>query len=212
MNASQVSLKLFLVRHGETAWSLSGQHTGVTDLPLTERGEEMARRLRPWLQGIAFSHVFCSPRRRAQRTCELAGVSPPPEIVEDLAEWNYGEYEGRRSVDIRKQRPGWEIFEDGCPGGESPEEIAARADRLIQRLLALSGEIALFSHGGFGRVLAARWMQAPVALGKHFALATGSLSILTFEPNHPETPVLQLWNATPAAPGSEAVQASHVRL
>jgi broad specificity phosphatase PhoE len=212
MNASTTPLKIYYIRHGETTWSLTGQHTGATDLPLTAIGEEKARLLRPWLENVAFSHVYCSPRIRARRTCELAGVSLAGEVDDDLAEWNYGEYEGLRSADIRKQRPGWDIFADGCPCGESAADVTLRADRLIQRLCALGGEIALFSHGEFGRALASRWMEAPVALGKHFSLGTGSVSIMTFELDHPKTPVLELWNAAPPGPQGAGVAASRVMI
>lgn len=205
-------VKLYFVRHGETAWSITGQHTGTTDLELTENGEEKARRLEPWLKGVAFTHVFCSPRRRARRTCELAGLLPSAEIVADLAEWNYGQYEGLRSVDIQKLRPDWDIYLDGCPGGKSAAEIEARADRLIERLLALEGDIALFSHGHFGRVFASRWIAAPIVFGKHFSLGTGSLSILSSDERHPETRVFELWNAMPAGRDWTAAVASRVMI
>jgi broad specificity phosphatase PhoE len=191
-------LRLYFVRHGETAWSLSGQHTGLTDLPLTERGEDEARELRPWLEAIAFKSVFRSPRQRAGRTYELMHLPIAAEIVAELQEWNYGEYEGLTSESIRERRPGWDIFSDGCPGGESPARVTDRADRLIRRLRALEGNIALFSHGEFGRVLAARWIGAPVTLGRHLAMGTASLSTMTYESDHPETPVIGLWNAVPA--------------
>ena len=186
--------RLFFMRHGETEWSRTGQHTGVTDLPLTPSGEEEANTLRARVKGIAFAHVFRSPRLRARQTCELAGLSEGSVEEPDLAEWDYGDYEGRRSVDIRAERTGWTIFRDGCPGGEMPDDIAARADRLIARLRALSGNIALFSHGEFGRVLALRWIDAPVLMGRNLALGTASLSILAYEPRHPDTPVIALWN------------------
>jgi broad specificity phosphatase PhoE len=189
--------RIFLIRHGETEWSLSGQHTGVTDLPLTERGEREARELRPWLSRVTFAHVFCSPRQRARRTHELSGAVGAAEIEPDLAEWNYGAYEGRTSASIGAERPGWDIFLDGCPGGESPAEVGARADRLIARLRALRGDIALFSHGEFSRVLASRWIEAPVTLGRNLALGTAALSILSHPANHPDTPVIELWNAAP---------------
>jgi broad specificity phosphatase PhoE len=188
--------RLFLMRHGETQWSLTGQHTGLTDLPLTPRGEEEASTLQARVKGVSFAHVFRSPRLRARQTCELAGLIEGSVEEPDLAEWNYGDYEGRRSVDIRADRPGWTIFRDGCPNGEMPDEIAARADRLIARLRALSGNIALFSHGEFGRVLALRWIDAPVLMGRNLALGTASLSIFGYEPRHPDTPVIALWNET----------------
>jgi probable phosphoglycerate mutase len=190
-------LRLYLIRHGETAWSLTGQHTGHTDLPLTAHGEEEARKLTPWLKTVQFSHVLTSPLRRAQRTCALAGLESAAEIEPDLAEWDYGDYEGKLSIDIRKERPGWNIFRHGCPGGEMPDQISVRADRLIARLHALDGNVALFSHGEFGCALAARWIGLPVVEGQHFQLGTGSLGILSFNPSHPGIPVIALWNASP---------------
>lgn len=190
-------LRLYFIRHGATAWSLTGQHTGRTDVPLTPEGETEARDLRPWLRGIPFARVLTSPRQRARRTCELVGLSAVAEIEPDLSEWDYGDCEGQRSEDICKARPGWNIFRDGCPGGESPAQICERADRLIARLRTLEGNIALFSHGEFGRVVSARWIGAPVLEGQNFALGTASLGILGYEPRHPETPVIALWNAAP---------------
>ena len=152
------SPRLFYFRHGETQWSLSGQHTGVTDIPLTPHGEAQARDLRPWVEALSFSHVLTSPRLRARATCEHAGLGGRSEIEPDLAEWNYGDYEGRRSSDIDEERPGWNIFRDGCPNGESPSEIGERADRLIGRLRTMDGDVALFSHGHFGAVFGARWI------------------------------------------------------
>ena len=191
-------LSLYLIRHGQTEWSLSGQHTGRTDIPLTAHGEDEARALRPWLGPIQFSRVFSSPRQRARRTCELAGLGPRAEIEPDLAEWEYGDYEGRLSSDIRKDRPGWNAFRDGCPNGEMPEQIRIRADRLIAHLGSMDGNVALFSHGEFGLALGARWIGSPVADGQHFLLSTASVSILGFNPSHPEVRVIALWNATPA--------------
>jgi probable phosphoglycerate mutase len=187
--------RLYYIRHGETEWSTSGQHTGSTDLALTERGETQACRLVPWLGAIDFTHVFTSPMQRARRTCELAGLGPRAKIEPDLMEWNYGDYEGQRTADIRKVRPGWDAFRDGCPGGEMPWQIAERADRLIRHLITLEGNLALFSHGGFAGVLATRWIGLPVAEGAHFPLDTASLSILAYSPTHPETRAITLWNA-----------------
>jgi broad specificity phosphatase PhoE len=192
--------RLYFVRHGETEWSLSGRHTGRTDIPLTAAGEVAARRLQPRLKTIAFAHVLTSPRQRARRTCELAGLGLNAEIIADLAEWDYGEYEGRRSADIERDRPGWSIFRDGCPGGETPRNLADRADRLIASLQAMGGAIALFSHGHFGCALAARWIGLPILNGRNFALNPASLSILGYSAHHPETPVVQLWNAAPSSP------------
>jgi len=186
-------LRLYYVRHGETAWSLSRQHTGRTDLALTE-----ARALAPWLSHLTFSHVFTSPLQRARRTCALAGFGDAAEIEPDLAEWNYGDYEGKLSSDIRIKQPGWNAFIDGCPGGEMPGAISDRADRLILRLRGLSGNVALFSHGEFAGVLATRWIGLPVSEGAHFSLDTASLSIFGENPGHPEVRAILLWNAVPA--------------
>ncbi|MCG3148249.1 MAG: Acid phosphatase [Verrucomicrobiae bacterium] len=187
--------RLYLIRHGETAWSLSGQHTGRTDIPLNEQGEEDARELRERLRAVRFSRGFTSPRQRARRTCELAGLDAVAEVDPDLAEWDYGDYEGQRSVDIRVVRPDWNLFRDGCPHGESPSQASERADRVITRLSALEGNIAIFSHGHFGRVLAARWIGLPVSQAQHFLLSTASLSILGFEHSLAEGPVIVLWNS-----------------
>jgi broad specificity phosphatase PhoE len=190
-------LRIFVIRHGETEWSISGQHTGVTDIPLTERGEQEARELRPWLSRIAFAHVFCSPRQRARRTHDLSGAPGAGAIDSDLAEWDYGEYEGRTSVSIHEERPGWDNFLDGCPGGESPLGVGQRADRLIARLRELRGNVALFSHGEFSRVLGCRWIEQPVSLGRNLTLGTATMSILSYPAHHPDTPVIELWNAAP---------------
>jgi probable phosphoglycerate mutase len=187
-------LQLSLVRHGGTAWSVSGQHTGRSDIPLTPQGEAEARRLAPRLQAIAFTHVLTSPSQRARRTCDLAGVESTAEIDPDLAEWAYGDYEGRSSADIQAERPGWDVFRDGCPHGESPAQIAARADRLIARLRVLDGNVALFSHGQFGAVLAARWIGLAVIEAQHLRLDTASLSILGYDPHHSEVAVIAMWN------------------
>ena len=188
-------LRLYLIRHGETAWSLTGQHTGRTDILLTEQGEQDARELAERLRAVRFSRVFTSPRQRARRTCELVGLDAVAEIEPDLAEWDYGDYEGQRSVDIRKGRPDWNLFRDGCPRGESPAQFSERADRVIARLRALEGNIAIFSHGHFGRVLAARWIGLPVGQAQHFLLSTASLSILGYERNLASESAIVLWNA-----------------
>jgi broad specificity phosphatase PhoE len=185
----------YVARHGETAWSLSGQHTGLTDLPLTERGERNARRLGERLHGMNFTKVFTSPLQRAAGTCELAGFGAAAEIDRDLLEWNYGEYEGRRTAEILAERPDWELFRDGCPGGESPGQIGARADRVVSRLRAVEGDVLLFSSGHFLRVLAARWLGLPPGAGRYFLLSTASLSALGYEHNRSE-PVIRLWNDT----------------
>ena len=190
-------LSLYLFRHGQTEWSFSGRHTGSTDIPLTMQGEDEARALLPWMKQIKFNHVLTSPRKRARRTCELVGLGREVEIEPDLAEWDYGDYEGKLSADIRAERPDWNIFLDGCPHGEMPTQVSDHAARLISHLSALSGNVALFSHGHFGPALAARWIALPVDQGQHFLIGTGSLSILSFNPAHPEIRVLALWNSTP---------------
>jgi probable phosphoglycerate mutase len=189
------TLRLYLIRHGETGWSRSGRHTGRTDIPLTPSGEDEARELGKHLRDISFAQVLTSPLRRAVQTCSLAGLDKNPEIEPDLAEWDYGDYEGQRSVDILEARPDWNVYRDGCPGGEMPARVSARADRLISRLLKLDGNIALFAHGQFGSVLAARWIGLAVAEAEHFMLGTASLSILAFDPHHAGVPVIALWNA-----------------
>ncbi len=186
---------LFLARHGETAWSLSGQHTGLTDLPLTERGERNARQLGDRLKGLSFARVFTSPLQRAARTCELAGFGGAAEVDRDLLEWDYGKYEGRKTVDIHKERPGWYIFRDGCPDGESPDQIGARADRMVSRVRAVQGDVLLFSSGHFLRVLAARWLGLPPGAGRYFLLSTASLSALGYEHNLSQ-PAIRLWDDT----------------
>jgi probable phosphoglycerate mutase len=186
--------QIFLIRHGETAWSKSGQHTGRTDLPLNEQGEVEARTLLERLQTIKFSRVLTSPRQRARRTCELAGLGSIAEIEPELAEWDYGDYEGLRTAEILKSRPDWNLFRDGCPLGEMPAQISGRADRLIARLRTLAGNVGLFSHGHFGRVLAARWISLPVHAAQRFLLSTASVSILGYEHNNMAEPVITLWN------------------
>jgi probable phosphoglycerate mutase len=191
-------LRLYYIRHGETAWSRDGRHTSTTDIDLTATGEAQAIALAPWLARVAFSRVLCSPRLRARRTCELAGLGADVEIEPDLVEWDYGTYEGERSADIRETAAGWAVFRDGAPGGEAPWQIHARADRLIARLAAMEGSIALFSHGQFGSALAARWIGLEVIEGRHMALSTASMGILGFSPDHPEVRAVTLWNAVPA--------------
>ncbi len=184
-----------LARHGETAWSLSGQHTGLTDLPLTERGQRNARALGKRLQGLSFSAVLTSPLQRAARTCELAGFANAAEVDRDLLEWNYGEYEGRRTIEIRAERPDWQLFRDGCPGGESPEQVGARADRVVCRVRAVQGDVLLFSSGHFLRVFSARWLGLEPGAGRYFLLSTASLSALGYEGSLSQ-PVIRLWNDT----------------
>ena len=186
---------VYLARHGETAWSISGQHTGLTDLPLTVRGERNARRLADRLKGLSFRKVFTSPLQRAMRTCELAGFGAQAEVDRDLLEWNYGEYEGRRTEEIHAERPDWQLFRDGCPGGESPQQVGARADRVVKRTREIQGNVLIFSSGHFLRVLSARWLGLEPAAGKYFLLSTASLSALGYEHNLFQ-PVVQLWNDT----------------
>ena len=183
-----------LARHGETAWSLSGQHTGRTDLPLTERGERNARRIGERVRGLVFAKVLTSPLQRASRTCELAGFGAAAEVDRDLLEWDYGHYEGRTSAEIRAERPEWQLFRDGCPGGESPAQVGARADRVVRRVRQLPGDVLLFSSGHFSRVLAARWLGQPPQAGKCFVLGTASLSALGYEHESFAEPVIRLWN------------------
>jgi broad specificity phosphatase PhoE len=186
---------IYLARHGETTWSLSGQHTGLTDLPLTERGERNARRLGERLNGLTFAKVFTSRLQRAARTCELAGFGRVAEVEPDLHEWDYGQYEGRRTVEIHAERPDWQLFRDGCPGGESPEQVGARADRVVSRVRAVQGDVLLFSSGHFLRVFAARWLGLEPGAGRYFLLSTASLSALGYEHNRSE-PVIRLWDET----------------
>jgi broad specificity phosphatase PhoE len=190
---SQPLPQVYLARHGETAWSLSGQHTGLTDIPLTARGEDNARRLGGRLAGRSFALVLSSPLMRAKRTCELAGFAPRAEIDPDLVEWDYGEYEGKRTSEIRQSRPGWQLFRDGCPGGEAVADLSARADRVIARLRGVQGDALVFSSGHFLRVLGARWCGLNAADGRRLYLGTAALCVLGYE--HDATdPVLRLWN------------------
>jgi broad specificity phosphatase PhoE len=198
MTMEPQDLRVYMVRHGETAWSRSGQHTGRTDMQLTEPGEAEAKALAPWLRGIHFGHVLTSPLRRARRTCELAGLGRTVELDADLEEWNYGKYEGLTSTEIHQDRPDWLIYRDGAPAGETPGEVSDRADRVIAHLTTMHGNVAVFSHGHFGTVLGARWAGLAVIEAQHFSLGTASLSILGYNPSHPETRVISLWNASPA--------------
>ena len=186
---------IYLARHGETAWSLSGRHTGRTDIPLTERGERNARRLGERLKGMSFAQVLTSPLQRASRTCELAGFAQLAEPDADLLEWDYGEYEGRTSAQIRAIAPHWDLFRDGCPGGEKPQHVAARADRVVQRVRAIHGDVLLFSSAHFLRVLAAQWLGLEPAAGRYFLLGTASLSALSYEHNASE-PAIRFWDDT----------------
>ena len=182
-----------LVRHGETEWSASGKHTGRTDIPLTAEGERKARALHERLGGVAFDRVFTSPLQRARRTCELAGFGDRATADPDLLEWNYGDYEGRTTSEILKQRPGWLLFRDGCPNGEQPADVGARADRVIARLRAADDRAIVFSSGHILRVLAARWLGLAPSEGRLFMLSTASVSTLGYEHGKDE-PAVQLWN------------------
>ena len=184
-----------LARHGETEWTITGQHTGLTDLPLTGRGECNARLLGERLSGMKFARVLTSPLRRAVRTCELAGFGSVAEIDRDLLEWDYGDYEGRLTVDILRERPDWQLFRDGCPSGESPQQVAARADRIVARVRAVSGDVLIFSSGHFLRVLATRWIGIEPIHAKSLMLNTASLSALGYE-NGFSRPAIRLWNDT----------------
>ena len=187
---------IYLARHGETAWTITGQHTGLTDLPLTAQGEKNARGLATRLTGLEFAKVFTSPLQRAKRTCELAGFGSVAEIDRDLVEWNYGEYEGLRSAEIRAKHPGWELFRDGAPGGESPAQVAERADHVWKRVRDIKGNVLLFSSGHFIRVLAARWIGLePSIHSNSFLLSTASLSVVGYDRDlfHP---AISLWNDT----------------
>jgi probable phosphoglycerate mutase len=184
----------YLARHGETAWTISGQHTGRTDLPLTEHGERQARALGERLHGSTFAKVLVSPLQRAMRTAELAGFGSSADVDPDLAEWDYGRYEGRRTAEILAERPGWSLFRDGCPGGEAAVDVGVRADRVIERVHAVRGNAVLFSSGHILRVLAARWLGLEAAAGRYFLLGTTSLSILDHEHNNLDEPAIRLWN------------------
>src|SRR5436190_20525217 len=193
--ANNISPVIYLARHGETAWSRNVRHTGVTDLPLTEQGERNAVRLRARLAGIVFAKILTSPLQRAKRTCELAGFGAIAEVDPDLVEWNYGDYEGVRTADIRAKRPDWELFRDGCPNGESPAEIAARADRVVARVRAITGNVLIFSSGHFLRVFAARWLRVEPLIGKYLMLDTASVSALSYE-HDLRDPAIRFWNDT----------------
>ena len=195
IGAANLLSRLYLVRHGETAWSLSGQHTGRTDIPMTDQGEQDAKKIADPLHAVKFSRVFTSPLQRARRTCQLAGFDEVAEIEPDLTEWDYGDYEGQLSLDTRKQHPEWNLFRDGGPRGESPSQISERVDRLIARFRRLEGNIAIFSHGQVERVLAARWIGLAVGQAQHFVLSTASVSILGYEHNRAEESAIIMWNA-----------------
>ena len=184
-------MNVLALRHGETTWSLSGQHTGTTDIPLTDNGRRLAERWRPILQKHTFGLVLCSPLKRARETCELTGFGDKAVIEPDLVEWNYGEYEGLTPQQIHELAPGWMIFRDGCPGGESPEDVGARVDRVIDRARACDSDVALFAHGHVLRVLGARWIGLPACGGQHLLLSTGTTCVLGY---YRDIPALRIWN------------------
>ena len=191
---SSVLPKLYLARHGDTAWTDSHQHTGRTDLPLNERGVEHARQLGERLRGFSFVRVFTSPLQRARKTCELAGFGAAAEVDPDLIEWNYGRLEGTHTSDILKNRPGWELFRDGCPEGESPQDVAARADHFIARVRRMEGDVVAFSSGHIIRMIAARWNGLAPADGRVFFCRPASVGVLGFEHDSREQPIVRLWN------------------
>ncbi len=192
---------IYLARHGETVWSREGRHTGRTDLPLTEQGERNAKYIGKRLAGLEFVKVLTSPLQRAKRTCELAGFGAAAELDPDLVEWNYGDYEGIRTAEIRKKHPDWELFRDGCPNGESPADVGARADRVLARVRAIKGNVLIFSSAHFLRAFAARWLGLEPLVGKYLMLDTGSLSTLTYEHDWCD-PAIRVWNDTGHMPGA----------
>jgi broad specificity phosphatase PhoE len=196
----------YLARHGETAWTISRQHTGATDLPLTPQGEAEARSLGERLEGLTLAAVLTSPLQRAVRTCELAGFGSMAKVEPDLIEWNYGAYEGRTSADIHRERPDWQLFRDGCPGGESPDQIGARADRVVRRVRSIEGNTLLFSSAHFLRVFAARWLGLDPGAGRYFLLGTASLSLVGYEHDRSE-PAIRIWNELPREPRLSPTQA-----
>ena len=184
--------KVYVIRHGETEWSLSGQHTGITDIPLTENGRKKAKLLQPLLMTQSFGLVLTSPLQRAKETCTLSGLGEQAEVEPNLMEWNYGDYEGLTSAQIHVTAPGWIVFNAGAPGGETPNDVAARADRVIARIRSVKGDVALFAHGHILRALVARWLDLPATAGRNFLLGTGTLNILSYYRGYP---AIQTWNA-----------------
>ena len=187
--------RIYLIRHGQTEWSLSGQHTGRTDVPMTPKGEAQARQLADVLNRIQFGAVLTSPLQRARRTCELAGLGDRAQLEQDLVEWDYGNYEGMTSEEILEKDPSWSLFRDGAPHGESPQAIKARVDRLIAKLETLTGNVALFSHGHLIGALAARWIELPIVAAEHLELSTSSISTIGYSEHHPDTRVISRWNS-----------------
>jgi probable phosphoglycerate mutase len=197
--------RIFLIRHGETEWSLSGQHTGLTDIPLTANGRALPKRLAPILAKVSFSRIYTSPLSRSRETCKLAGLGERAEIDDNLTEWNYGEYEGLTPADIHAKSAGWMLFRDGCPGGEGPQDVGRRADQVIQRVRAADGDVALFAHGHIFRVFAARWIGLPPEAGCHFLLDTATVSVLSF---YRGVQAIKRWNAPIAVEGVEITSPS----
>ena len=195
MGPQPVVDQIYLIRHGETAWSLSGQYTGRTDVPLTERGEQQARQLGELLRATRFSQVLVSPLQRARRTCELAGLGGNARVDHALREWDYGDYEGLTGAQIHAQRADWDVFRDGCPGGESSEQMCERIGAALSQLRPMQGRVAIFSHGHFLRALAVRWIELPILHGRNFGLDTGALSMLAYEHDNVHEPAIELWNA-----------------
>ena len=192
---STPSVRLYYFRHGETEWSSSRRHTGRSEIPLTPHGEEQALALRHRIETVKFARVLSSPRSRALATCKLSGASDHPEIEPDAAEWDYGDYDGLLTRDIHRDRPGWDIYRDGCPNGETPVEVTTRADRLIARIQGMGGDVALFAHGQIGVVLAARWIGLDILKAQHLLIDPASMGVLSFDPDHPGVPVIALWNS-----------------
>ena len=190
--------RVFLIRHGETEWSLSGQHTSITDIPLTENGRTMPRLLAPILAKVTFARIFTSPLKRARETCELAGLGERAEIDHDLVEWNYGDYEGLTTKEIHAKTPDWMLFRDGCPGGDGPEDVARRVDSVIGRVRAVEGDVALFAHGHVFRVFVARWIGLQATAGCHFVLDTATVGVLGY---YRDVPAIKRWNAPVAVEG-----------
>ena len=189
---SAATSDVWLIRHGETEWSRLGRHTGLTDLPLTGAGRQAARSLAPVLARESFALVLTSPLQRARETCELAGLGNRARVDRDLVEWNYGEYEGLTSAEVRGRSPGWLLFTDGAPGGERPEDVSRRVDRVISQARVAPGDVAIFAHGHLLRSLAARWLGWPIAAGQHFLLDTGTVNVLSV---YREAPAIRRWNA-----------------
>ena len=197
MAAGKSPAEVVLVRHGETEWTITGQHTGRTDIPLTEKGRKQARLLEPLLSAANFALVLSSPLQRARETCELAGLGDRMELEPDLMEWDYGEYEGITSKEIKRTDPSWMVFRDGCPGGETPAQVGARVDRLIQRIRPVAGRVALFAHGHLLRVFVSRWIGFPPSAGQHFLLDTSTVGVLGY---YQGVPAVKRWNAPVTLP------------